>query len=211
MHPSLFPLVYGRSKILAKGRIGLADCLEYIGKGTTIKLTDSPEIHPASYRAYYGGKPKVWSKEYQWLPCQVEFVGGEAVGITSYINNLHPVKFSSLYNVIEACIAKSIPLWNRTLSSIQGSGKQRIEMDITGYSFPHGEKLPADDNDDAGESGYDRRVREINWLRSTRVLVQPEPGEYQSADQPASVDLREQFRESGLQVIVKLANVGKYS
>lgn len=212
VHPSLFPLVYGRSKVLPAGRIPLADCLNYIGKGETTKVPDESEIQTAPYSGFNDANPKLWSKNFQWLPCQVEFTNEDEVRITSYINNLHPAEYPSLYTAIESCIAKSIPLWNRTLSSIRDQREQRIEMDRTEYTFPEGEELPKSDDDDDGdssnESGYDRIVREDEWRRSTRVLVHPEPDEYEARDEPAGVNLKEQFRDSGLQVIVKLANIG---
>lgn len=33
VHPSLFPLVYGRAQVLRSGRVGLLDCLDNFGKG----------------------------------------------------------------------------------------------------------------------------------------------------------------------------------
>ncbi len=207
MHPSLFPLVYGRTKIIPKGRIGLKACMDYIGKGEATKVPDDSEIHVSSYsRPYSQAERKVYSVDFQWLPCQVEFAGSEAVSITSYINNLHPAKYSSLYDVIEACIAKTIPLWNRTLSSVREPGKLRIDMDTIEYCFPQGKEPPADYKNDAPQ--YER---EDDWLESTRVLVQPEPKEYKRAAKPVNVDLRKQFQESGLQIIVKLAKIGECS
>lgn len=122
------------------------------------------------------------------------------------------MKYSSLYGVIEACIAQAIPLWNRTLSSIKEPGNQRIEMEFTEYIFPQTQvELPVEDDNYAGETTSDGSESEDDSQRPTRVLVQPEPKEYEYIDKPVSVDLRKQFQESGLQVITKLANIGQYS
>lgn len=198
VHPSLFPLVYGRSKVLPTGRIHLKDSLDYLGKGETTKLPHDPVIILASVGGAYG--------PFQWLPCQIDFEEEDAVKISSYINNLHPVEHSNLYNVLEQIIAKSIPLWNRTLSSLREDRDQRIEMERTEYLFPNGEEMPKDE--DYSSDDPDKYDKERDWLRSNRVLVYPEPGDYQGVKEPSSVDLRSQFREEGIQVIVKLANIG---
>ena len=36
LHPSLFPLVYGRSRILNQSEIGVEDCLESCGAGEIV-------------------------------------------------------------------------------------------------------------------------------------------------------------------------------
>ncbi len=207
VHPSLFPLVYGRTKIIPRGRVGLTDCMDYVGKGEVLKIPDESEIEVQWYGQSSNLKYKTCSANFQWLPCQLKFTGSEAVSITSYINNLHPVKFSSLYDVIGACIARAIPLWNRTLSSVKVPGKHRIDLGRTDYDYFQGRKMPVDYK--ADESSDEDVDKEDEWLKSTRVLVQPEPQEYERRAKPASVDLRKQFQESGLQIIVKLANIGK--
>ena len=171
VHPSLFPLIYGRSRVLPSGGVGLRDCAEYIGQGVTIKLPEESNVEVDRYRPWYTSPrthPKFWSQNFQWLPCDVVFAGQEDVKITSYINNLHPSQYSDLYSVIEKFIAKSIPLWDHTLSlkKAQWERKPRIEMEYTQYEFPEGEEGPE-------EVHYDYSAKE-DWLRSTRVLVKPE-------------------------------------
>lgn len=38
VHPSLFPLIYGRSMVLSDSLVGLDDCLESCGKGSVIPI-----------------------------------------------------------------------------------------------------------------------------------------------------------------------------
>ena len=210
VHPSLFPLAYGRSKAFTSGHVSLEDCVQCIGKGEIVQVPDR-EATPRPLGQCYGEIPKdFWSKDFQWLPCQVDFTDGEEVKITSYINNLHPMKFSKLYSVLERCIAKSIPLWNRTLSSILEPRKPRIVIEAIQYDYPRGREVPDDYNPDelAGMEfpGWHRRQM---WEKTTRVLVLPEPKDYTSFQLPAdsAVNLKTQFQDSGLQVIVKLANI----
>ena len=218
VHPSLFPLMYGRSKVLPSGCVGLKDCVEFIGRGEVIGQPNDEEIKVnSSYASGYNGpysrsNPRFWSKDYQWLPCQVKFGDDEEVFIASYINNLHPLEFADLSCVIEKCITRSIPLWNRTLSSTKIRKEPRIEMEATEYNYPQGREVPDDymPEDIANiEDEYDRdNEREDRW-KATRILIKPEPDEYDrlkiSTDHP--IDLKQQFKSSGLQVIVKLASI----
>lgn len=57
-----------------------------------------------------------YSQKFQWLPCDVGLIDEEpGCRITSYINNLHPVKHRDLYGVLEKVIARAIPLWKRSM------------------------------------------------------------------------------------------------
>ena len=215
VHPSLFPLIYGRSKVLKEERVGLEDCMEYINRGETIKVPDDDQQkRPEPYDPHYRGrKPDFWSKTFQWIPCQVDFSDDDEVLIASYINNLHPIDHVDLYSTIQRCIANSIPLWDRTLSSTKVRLKPRIDVEMTEYDYPQGPDPPedfmrpgSDDSEAASVSDYERRYQ---WEHSTRVLRHPEPGSYDSSERSveAKINLRRQFKDTGLQVIVKLANI----
>lgn len=135
VHPSLFPLLYGRSRILSSEVVGLQDCVNYIGK---VEVTTEPDDSQFKIGHVWGSSdPKFWSKAFQWLPCDVVFAGDD-VKITSYINNLHPALHPELYSVIEKFIAKSIPLWNMALSSTYGGRQARILHAYTDYDYPQG-------------------------------------------------------------------------
>ena len=207
VHPSLFPLLYGRSRILSSGTLELQDCTKSIGKGEVISVPNVSDFETKESWETDGGWDytfsKLWSKAFQWLPCDVVF-SGDDVKITSYINNLHPVSFADLYSVIEKLIAKSIPLWDMTLTSMNGASggrKKRILHKRTEYDYPLGITPPE-------ELGDDWDARE-HWLKTNRVLRRPEPRDFESYQPPedALISLREDFKEHGLQVIVKLANI----
>ena len=205
VHPSLFPLVYGRSRVLLSGSVELQQCMSYIGKGKIAPTPDDVEVSVIDRSNYITGiwrntRPKFWSKAFQWLPCDVGFTGDE-VKITSYINNLHPRLHTNLYSVIEDFITKSIPLWNLTLSSTRARREARIPHEYTDYDFPLGHKPPK-------EIGDDWEARE-NWMRANRILQRPEPRGFEPYRRPVDeqVNLRKDFAEQGLQVIVKLANI----
>lgn len=107
VHPSLFPLVYGRTRVLTQGgRVELTDIFASCGTGEVAEI-DETEVENSNS----------WSAKFQWLPCDVEFTDIKSndevtVRITSYINNLHPEKHQGLYRAIEKLISLSVPPWS---------------------------------------------------------------------------------------------------
>lgn len=70
VHPSRFPLMYGTSKFLAEGKVPLANCADYTGRGETV-----PPVDISAYK----WPPDEYSYKYQWLPCDVSVdAAGEA-------------------------------------------------------------------------------------------------------------------------------------
>lgn len=70
VHPSLYPLVYGTSRILAIGQkvAGLDECIIRCGDGRTIqadRVTNQDVTEP-------------FSAKFQWLPCEVDISGDGA-------------------------------------------------------------------------------------------------------------------------------------
>ena len=57
-----------------------------------------------------------WSYKYQWLPANLAFQEDGTVKFTSYINNLHPKKYPSIYHTIEKLIDTAIPAWDQFLA-----------------------------------------------------------------------------------------------
>ncbi|KAF8202924.1 hypothetical protein BJ912DRAFT_942328, partial [Pholiota molesta] len=110
VHPSLFPLVYGRTRILENcENTTLEDCIEQCGQG---KITEIPGNREAvdSRPGYFLQSP--YSRTFQWLPCEVD-ISGDKARITSYINNLHPHTEEPLYHLLE----KLIDAYNHVVSA----------------------------------------------------------------------------------------------
>ncbi|RFU23923.1 hypothetical protein B7463_g12415, partial [Scytalidium lignicola] len=183
VHPSLFPLVYGCTKILKNETIGLDDCLSRIGHGEVLSVPQLPEV-PDYGGLLPGPRLRPYSDKFQWLPCDVGINADGDCKILSYINNLHPVQYKEIYHLIETVISHAIPLWNFTLGPMERGfrRKQRIY-----YDSPRYKKRISDDG-------------------THRILVLPEPSKYAPIPQP-EVNLRAEAKERGLQVIVKLANI----
>ncbi|KAF5685285.1 hypothetical protein FCIRC_3526 [Fusarium circinatum] len=220
VHPSLWPLVYGRSLILPDKRINLEEALSHCGKGVVVPVDNSgvSKRHPSAF-----------SKRFQWLPCDVDLTGGHP-RIDSYINNVHPAKHAELYPVIEKFIEKSLPAWDIIYRWHNDFEVQRVYTnnvrpdckvpEICGDDWCSAQNRPLDDDeeprreeedyeDDYEES--DRNKRDEEWFRETHVPELPDPKtklEELVKINPSDVKTSGFFgNASRLQVIVKLANI----
>ncbi|CAG7957101.1 unnamed protein product [Penicillium olsonii] len=116
--PSLFPLVYGRTKVILSGQsCGMDEksWLSRIEEGPVVSQISQFNIAALRYPSDQFGN--MWSVKFQWLPCEVEFTGPSGstdVHISSYINNVHP-KNKEMYSAVEAMISVSIKQWNQVL------------------------------------------------------------------------------------------------
>ena len=79
VHPSLYPLVYGKTKVLPVGSkvTTLVDCISRCGEGEVIPTPIRTE--PKDTRPYYDYLPRntydPYSTKFQWLPCEVDISG----------------------------------------------------------------------------------------------------------------------------------------
>lgn len=84
VHPSLFPLVYGKTKILPDSICSLGDCIRRCGEGVVLSKPSKEEcefIRDDLLQKYHFRStrhPTPWSCNYQWLPCQVKLTDGMA-------------------------------------------------------------------------------------------------------------------------------------
>ncbi|KAH0565668.1 hypothetical protein GP486_000942 [Trichoglossum hirsutum] len=226
VHPSLFPLVYGRSRILPDSLSNLSNCIESCGEGEIIPIPPEEEAELGRSVYFRRNETTPYSRKFQWLPCELEFTGDD--GNVSYINNLHPQKHKGLYTIIEQVIARAIPLWNMTLRQLK-----TLEVDFKRIKYleceydPDDEDIPDDQRPqrEPGEEYHDYCDRHSQWCDDIRKVVQPQPGVFQPpeprtrmSEGPAKknseesklsdlVDLEGDFGRRGLQVIVKLANI----
>ena len=75
VHPSLCPLVYGRTRILFDGETTtLEDCIERCGQG---EIADIPKAKRMKLKAF--------STRFQWLPCEVDISGEHSKSVISMI------------------------------------------------------------------------------------------------------------------------------
>ena len=120
VHPSKYPLIYGRSKVLKEEVVGVEDAIDkWAGKGSVIPKDEGQfDRQRDQFRYGVGGSevpPQYWSDSYQWLPANVAFQDDGTVKFTSYINNLHPNKYPEIYRTIEDLIKTVLPAWDQCL------------------------------------------------------------------------------------------------
>ncbi|KAF8446999.1 hypothetical protein BDZ91DRAFT_752164 [Kalaharituber pfeilii] len=217
VHPSLYPLVYGHSRILPDGTLGIEDALRRTGEGVIVPVPAEQEtmlpLRPGSYMLY-SSREKVYSQRFQWLPCDVALIdeGGErSARIASYVPNLHPTIHASLYPLLSKLITYTIPLWNLTLTGYTDGMTPRI----TYTSFPHTPILWHPPDEPQQRDDEDREEFHERWRWWNNHIVEVEQPDVESEFQPPNeerpnymrqrVDLANQYE--GFQVIVKVASI----
>ncbi|KKZ62579.1 hypothetical protein EMCG_02988 [[Emmonsia] crescens] len=217
VHPSLFPVVYGQTRIIKDNILGIHEGITRAGSGELLEIPPKEEL-----RGVGSGMRSLYSQKFQWLPCDVAFIADSTSAdgttndqnrnrckITSYINNLHPKTHPNLYRVIEQVISLAVPLWNKTLTSMEAdvyeripynSGEMEVDPDLVA-TFPKPEREPDEDEEDHYE-------RVMTWEDQIQRAILPEPvSKFSPPDEDILVDLEWGYGRTGLQVIVKLANI----
>ena len=75
VHPSLYPLVYGQSRIIPEGVKNLEESFKSCGHGTTLSVPSeetvcNPHRKEGGYYGNRGWNKKLWSRKFQWLPSE---------------------------------------------------------------------------------------------------------------------------------------------
>ncbi|KAG9256854.1 uncharacterized protein F5Z01DRAFT_672086 [Emericellopsis atlantica] len=155
VHPSMYPLVWGRSKFLREEKVGVADAIAHIGQGeTTPSQAEDPEAPKTKARRHaysnYIGSGSIssgyWSEKYQWLPSLVDVKNGTPK-IASYINGLHPQQHPEIYGAVEKLIDAVIPAWDQCLRGMSRytvetpAGRTSTRFKQIGYADDDNESL----------------------------------------------------------------------
>lgn len=150
VHPSMYPLIYGRTRVLREEVVGIEGAIEkWAGKGSIVpKVVPEHDSTFDSMRTGVGGNTvpaNLWSDTYQWLPANVQLQKDGSAKFTSYINNLHPDKYPEIYRTIEKLVQAALPAWDQCLNiyrSFKRHGAGRLSP-----RFPYPED-PDDENGD---------------------------------------------------------------
>ncbi|KAF2106157.1 hypothetical protein BDV96DRAFT_675784 [Lophiotrema nucula] len=194
VHPSLYPLVYGRSKVLKTESVGVKGAIsKWAGKGDVIDRVEwNPDPHEGRSRRIpsFDIPSDYWSNIYQWLPANLAFSndGSNAVRFTSYINNLHPTRYSDIYRTIEELVEASLPAWDQC-------GTAHVDIDWDKLRRERKFRFNPEWDDEV----------DCKWklLRKPKI---PEPV-IDDVDYSPKVRISDKFRESGLQIMVKIASI----
>lgn len=236
VHPSLWPLIYGRTKVLTDRVIGVEDCLAHCGMGTVLPKPLQTELETCRIGKTFRRNDDdtrivALSKKFQWLPCDVclDSATGNA-RIASYINNLHPKQHANMYPIIARFIEKSLPAWDIIYNWEKHFSVQRLKtMDVreicpcpevcrrrmcNPWNRPINNSESPRGKREWRRPEYkksDRKKLDEAWFSSTHSLKVPDA----DAEAEQYVRLRaSDIKSSGffggkkeIQVIVKLANI----
>ena len=147
VHPSMYPLVYGRSRFLPQEVVGVDGAVDkFAGKGEVIPKRPEWEEELTKKKRHTWGEfdsdtvvgggllhRSFWSNTYQWLPANIKFTPDGGVQFTSYINNLHPTKYRGIYSTIEKLIETALPMWDQcleqnTVGGLVGPGRREPRL-----------------------------------------------------------------------------------
>lgn len=228
---ALYPLVYGKSRILTDKLIGLDEALRHAGQGEVIPVPQETGITReditwrVSARADIQVRP--YSRNYQALPSDLQLGDDGRWHITTYINNLHPVKHRNIYKLIEDAFNHMVPQWNMTMTPLKDMLHSRARIE-----YHKAEYLPVPKEVGAQapqmrprepQSEFDERCEK--WRMSNYRAIQPDCGQFLPwavppcmmsklpEDLPSAVriergvDLAKDYKERGLQVITRIVEI----
>jgi len=115
------------------------------------------------------------------------FIDWPTLSIASYIDNVHPVLHEGLYTAIEGLFNDAIPLFNRSLISIETPSR---------FFSP---RIPAESS-----GSCEVPNREPGEYRTPEARTN---SRYLKPHERVSVDLREDFGYTGVQVIVEISGI----
>jgi hypothetical protein len=228
---ALYPLVYGKSRILTDRIIRLDEALDYAGQGEVIPVPKETGItrEDISWRVLARADVKVrpYSREYQILPSDWELQDDNRWHIATYINNLHPVKHRDIYTLIEEAFNCIVPQWNATLTPLKDMLHSRARIEYHKAEYHSVPKEVADQEPQKrpreAQSEFDERM--YQWRMENYRAIQPDVGEFLPwavppwmmdkvpEDLPApirierGVDLNRDYKERGLQVITRMLGI----
>lgn len=254
IHPSMYPLVYGRSRVLKNEVVTVTDAVEkWAGKGEIIsEVEDSVQEdeysvqedgfalwqRPAASQGSLDIPTNYWSTSYQWLPSNVSLLDDGTVKLTSYINNLHPRRYPDIYATVEKLIETAIPAWDQCLVEYRLYERYGPGRKVSRFSLPKGVDdeiaenwSPSDPAELAGtevDLSNDYRFNDIEteedekdlkW-KILRTPVLREPGSFKKVNYELQRNkedaesssgslggLRQNFKDFGLQIIIKMASI----
>ncbi|KAF4990267.1 hypothetical protein FGRMN_8575 [Fusarium graminum] len=235
IHPSMYHFVYDRSPFIQEEVVGVSNALDFIGQGNPVKgMTEDETPDPLRWDSFREINREYWSRKYQWLPANIRFRDDGSARFTSYVNNLHPTKFSHIYKALEQVIDKAIPAWDQCLRDDENDENWQPEFNM---SFKDKDihltneeliglerecRFEIDDPIEIDQEEQDRRknagltpltpnvddesLARAKW-KKVREIKLPDPLPYKPIDYTPKQSLRDKFRENGLQVIVKMASI----
>lgn len=228
---ALYPLIYGKSRILTDRTIGLDEALRHAGQGEVIAEPKETGItrEDMSWRVAARSDIQVrpFNRHFQALPADLELGDDERWHIVSYINNLHPVKHRNIYRIIEEVFNCIVPQFNMTMTPLKDMlhSRARIEYNKAEYHPIPKSVLDREPQIKLNEAQSEFEERYENWRQENFKAVQPDVGIFipwavppglmkkLPEDLPSAVriergvSLNKDYKDRGLQVITRILAV----
>jgi hypothetical protein len=185
VHPSLYPLVYGRTLAYPLGSTST-------NRGELKAIEKLEESEDADESA----PPYCISEKFAWIPTDFSVSkDGKKASALGYINNLHPSN-ASLYHNLDEALALFIPLFEKVLTDIYvGNEDGPLSKLRTEGMYTYADGKGYWDEEEEGASAWTRTI----------ILPRVPMGGYTGGleDRTRVVSLK----GTNIQVIVKLANI----
>ncbi|KAJ2119234.1 hypothetical protein IW147_006036 [Coemansia sp. RSA 720] len=215
VHPSLFPLVYARSRFLSQpisspaAAVDLSmfgqfpgtfkqwkEDIEKVWKDETGKsIFYLPSTERPIFYMQSGSSKSLTSEKFCWLPTEFRVDDNGAVTIESYINNLHPVKNAAFYPTIARIFSKFVPMLEYVLTDVLFPRARRVDPDAYNWFWSN------DSEPDYNNSDYDDLYEE--W-KENRQFAEPQPDPFVA---PVRQMTPYSLRGRRLQAIFKMSNI----
>ncbi|KAJ2496558.1 hypothetical protein GGH96_005743 [Coemansia sp. RSA 1972] len=165
LDPSLYPLMYDTSQVLARPIDLLEDTVDLKTRGVAPKLFGQwieavTAINGTMDGLAIGNNQRVnidimvpaccdsqqlpQPEHANWLPTEFAIDGDGVARALSYINNLHPVWHAAMYTYIEQAFTLFVPLLEQVLTDMAHLRKLRVPVDVSKcvtFDSPHPEEL----------------------------------------------------------------------
>jgi hypothetical protein len=228
---ALYPLIYGKSRILPDRVIGLEEALQHAGQGEVIPCPEESGItrEDIAWRVTARADIQVrpYSRDYQILPSDWEMGDDGRWHIATYINNLHPEKHKDIYKVIEDAFNCLVPQFNMTVTPLKDMlhSRARIEYHKAEYYPVPKEASTSEPQKQPHEPQSEFVERCELWRMQNYRAIQPDVGQFipwavptrlmfkLPEDLPSPVrieqpvNLNKDYKDRGLQVITRLLGV----
>lgn len=228
---ALYPLVYGKSRILVDTVIGLDEALGAVGQGEVIPppketgITREDMAWRVKSRSDIQVKP--YNLNFQLLPADLELGDDDRWHFVSYINNLHPVKHRNIYKLIEDIFNSIVPQFNMTMTPLKDMLHSRARITYHKAEYHPVPQAVVDKEPQIGgkeaQSAFSERYSD--WRHENFKVIQPDAGVFipwavppalmnklpEDLPSPVRIErdisLNRDYKDRGLQVITRIIGV----
>ena len=192
VHPSLYPLVVGVSRVRERPALTLEKSWKQDLGNLGLSVLTGFDEGPAN--DFF---TECFSKKFQWLPAEFHVEADATVHINSYVNNLHPQLHASMYPLLARIFSDCLPMMEQVLSDNVLKDELRLIDDPDSHEMYDDEEPSDIDDDDAYDEFYENRI----------PLDIPLPESFPSENLKGFLHKNVSLRDKRLQVIVKMASI----